>query len=207
MTSKLNYYDVLGVLLPGVLVVAVLTWLLPMDFGAAFKGVPAGLLTITVTGIALVAGQAVHGLGSLIEPLLFRSWGGVPSHHLLSDSPIGAHYLPAASVKRIRKKLEAEVPKGKAKDLFLYALTAAGGEKGRVGIFNSLYAHHRSLFIASLITIFVIACRWSTERIAEFRCELLILAILLALLFWWRARARAYYFAREVLLAAEKELK
>jgi len=29
----------------------------------------------------------------------------------------------------------------------------------------------------------------------------------IAIIFWWRARARGYYFAREVLLNADVEIK
>ncbi len=206
MTSKLNYYDVLGVLLPGVLILGVLIWVLPINPEDTLDGVPGSFLTLILTGFALVIGQVVQGVGSLIEPLLFLSWGGTPSDQLLSESRFGKHFLPAASSKRIRDKLKNKILKGENHDFFLYALTLAGGEKGRVGVFNGLYAHHRGLLVGSLLTIVIVLCRWSSEQIASFRCELLLLAVLMTLIFWWRTRARAYYFAREVLLAAEQAL-
>ena len=206
MTSKLNYYDVLAVLLPGVLVLAVVVLMQPDAFKEWKNLLPASLVTLLFTGLALVAGQIVHGIGSLIEPLLFATWGGRPSDRLLAGR--GRGYLPAATGTRIRMKLEKKLEPSKPEphELFLFALTLAGGEKGRVGIFNSLYAHHRSLFVASLAAAVLLLFSTPPKAFAELQDWLLGLAITGTLLFWWRARARGYYFAREVLLAAEKEL-
>jgi len=206
MTSKLNYYDVVGVFLPGVLVLGVLIVTQKGTFAELIKDVPSAIVTLVFSGLAIVTGQVVHLIGSLIEPLLFASWLGRPSDQLLAKPrKHGTVYLSEASSDRIRTKLEAKLKPDTPSsfDLFLYAQTLAGGEKGRVGIFNSLYAHHRSLLVACLASLLILqAC----QSACELRGLLSAAACATTILFWWRGRARAFYFAREVLLAAEKEI-
>src|SRR4051812_9459157 len=110
MTDKLDLYDILGSLVPGVLFV----WWLSLCFpGAsatmAAKG-PEAFIVITLTSLAFFIGQVIQALGSLLEPLLFRTWGGRPSEQVLSKSH-PTNSVPADAVDRIKRKLQKAVGK------------------------------------------------------------------------------------------------
>jgi uncharacterized membrane protein len=81
---------------------------------------------------------------------------------------------------------------------------------GRAARFNSLYAYHRALLVLILLAACLFgasifwgaAAEWSWYQ----RVPVLVaLASLLALM-WHRARQRGCYYAREVLLTAERVL-
>ena len=79
MTSKFNYYDILGVLVPGVLFSA---WI-PICFPdlaeiTANWPFPEAFTVIVLTALAVFLGQIIQALGSIMEHALFKTWGGRP---------------------------------------------------------------------------------------------------------------------------------
>ncbi len=78
---------------------------------------------------------------------------------------------------------------------------------GRAARFNALYAYHRGLVVVVALAMAILlgsvgggaASAWHWTRIAT-----LLISMLFALaLLWHRTRQRAYYYVREVLLAAD----
>jgi hypothetical protein len=121
-------------------------------------------------------------------------------------------YLPEDSANRIKGKLSTAVG-GSPSDhsLFLFAMQrsdAAG--VGRAARFNSLYAYHRALLVLVLVAaaLFAASIFWgaaSNWGWREWAPLLAVMAGLLALI-WHRAKQRGCYYAREVLLTAERVL-
>ena len=209
VTDKLDYYDLLGSLIPGILLV---TWV-PICFPDTMKTFgaarfPEAFTVVAALAAAIFFGQIVQALGSVVEPVLYWSWRGRPSDRALS-SGLG-RYFPSDAALRIRAKLTARVgPEASNGSLFLYAMQLSDAAQiGRSARFNGLYAYHRSLMVLTLIGILMTLASRFSGQMATWSCwhawGLVLAMCLLALLAWHRARQRAFYYVREVLLTAEK---
>jgi len=211
MSNKFEYYDILGILVPGSLLITWIPICFPSARELAVPEFPEAFAVVICTALAVFLGQVVQALASLAEPLLHRSWGGRPSDLALSGTL--TKYLPQDSTDRIKRKL-AETIGGTPSDrsLFLYAMQVTDGSGiGRVSRFNSLYAYHRGLlttvalglamFIASMI--FGSAAQWTWGQCLGVFASLFGLLVLI----WYRTWQRGCYYAREVLLCAERVTK
>lgn len=212
MFEKFEIYDVLGVLVPGVLVVCSVPLAFPfVALGIGGAQLPEGFSLIGLTAASVFAGFVVQAIASIAETLLFWTWGGRPSERAL-DKGLGDRYLPAASGARIRAKLLAAAePNASTRSLFLIAMQRAEScGSARVSRFNALYAYHRALVVltALALVLFVVsfygglASRLSSGQDAW----IIAVIVLLLVLFWYRAKQRGFYYVREVLLCDEQHL-
>ncbi len=209
MAEKLDYYDLLGTLIPGILVVSWCAICFPQLAGiVSSSGLNELFGVIAGVALAVFSGQIMQAVGSLVEPMLFRTWGGRPSDRALQGG-LG-RYLPADASLRIRGKLQARLgPDASGGSMFLHAmqLSDAAGI-GRSARFNGLYAYHRSLVVFVIVALFVALASWRCGLLATWPWSYAAAAVvgLLALfmLAWYRAKQRAFYYVREVLLTAEK---
>lgn len=211
MVNKFDAYDLLGILVPGLLVLGWAPVCFPsVSAGSSWAGFPDAFKVVLLTALAVFVGQLVQAIASLLEPLIYRTWGGRPSDTALSSGLEG--YFPRDTAIRIRTKLSEEVGEVSANNsLFLYAMQMSdGNEIGRSHRFNTLYAYHRALLVLVLICgaalgasmIWGAAASWSVgQRVVT---GLGVFALLV--LVWHRARQRAFYYVREVLLTAERIL-
>ncbi len=208
MAEKFEYYDLLGTLVPGILM---LSWI-PVCFPAlmSVKGpsYPEAFAVLALTALAVLIGQLLQALGSiLMEPVLNYSWGGRPSEKVFKE---GLGNFKKENADRIRSKLEAKVGTGSAdQSLFLYAMQLSESAKdSRVPRFNSLYAYHRNLCaaIAAAILSFVSSFYGGFASSLSFPMALLAILGLLAVLLVVvrRTKQRADYYVREVLMTAER---
>lgn len=212
MQDKFDIYDVLGVLIPGVLVVAAVQLAFPMlaKFIPEIQ-LPEGFAFVIVTSLSVFTGYLVQALASLCEPVLYKTWGGRPSENAL-DYGLGERYFPVDTGKRIKHKLQVATDShATSRSLFLYAMQIAEScGSARVSRFNALYAYHRALLFMNVVALFVFIASFyhglaSTLSWKQNAVTLALLA-LLTLLFWNRARQRGYYYVREVLLCAEQQI-
>lgn len=211
MLEKLSYYDVIGIVVPGTLLVG---WI-PVCFPVIVSRTqvftfPEAFAFVVLIALVFFIGHLVQALSSATQNILYFTWGGRPSDTAL-EKGLG-DYFPKDSAKRIRGILEDKIGKETdAHSLFLYALQQAdSAEKSRVSTFNGLYAYHRVLLMLIILAfiLFLTSKFWGAVEswtTAEFVVSLVIM-ILLLVLFWYRAKQRAYYFVREVLLTAERVL-
>lgn len=208
MSDKFEYYDLLGILVPGSLLI---TWI-PVCFPAAAElavpQFPEAFGVVLCTAVAVFLGQMVQAVASLIEPLLHRSWGGRPSDLALAGTL--TKYLPPDSAERIKRKLsEAIGGTPSERSVFLYAMQLTDGAgNGRVPRFNSLYAYHRGLLTTLGLGLILFACSvlWgAASKWSPGQCVGVLLGLVaLFTLVWHRTKQRGCYYAREVLLCAER---
>jgi hypothetical protein len=213
MTDRLQLYDVLGALIPGVLVMGAVFLAFP---GACeslqVPKLPDAFSVIALTVAALFLGHVLQALASLAEPVVYWTWGGRPSERALTGR-LGSRYLPADTGARIRQKLQAAVgPEASDRSLFLYAMTLAeSAPASRASAFNGSYAYHRALLFAAtaLLVIPAVSTHCGTLKDMPWKhaAPILIAAVALLLLLWHRAKQRAFYYVREVLLTAERVLE
>lgn len=212
MTSKLDLYDILGIVVPGALFI----YLIPTCFRVPAElrstaQFPDAFLVIVLTALAVFLGQLIQAVGSVLEPVLNRTWGGRPSNTALT-SGLGERYLPADAAHCIRRKLQAAVGSDQSgTSLFLFAMQRAEGAAGsRASRFNALYAYHRALLVLAglAIILFLAAMQWGTISLwsPTHKALLLLANSLLLLMLWHRTKQRSFYYVREVLLTAERVL-
>ena len=215
MEQKFSYYDVLGIIVPGVLVIsfmcATIHWLgVSIDYPPA----PEAIAVIVFTVLCLFTGYVVQALASLLEPFYFWSWGGSPSTNLL-DGKTPMRNFSLRDAARIKSVLEAAIAKCDgvsaklaSADLFSFAISTVNHEPaGRVDTFNAIYAYHRGLVTALLlITLGALGAFLWSGLVGAVWHRSLGLAVLscavLTLLLWHRTKQRDYYYVREVLWMA-----
>lgn len=207
MAQKLDLYDILGILIPGLVLLVLVPQLFPTVLERIlYDAYPDAFMVITLTALAVFVGHLVQALGSLIEPGLNLTWGGRPSEKALEEG-LGDRYLPKDTAERIRKKLCETVGNGAStRSLFLYAMERSEGS-GRTSRFNALYAYHRGLLVLWLVCCVVLAAALTLGELAgtstSCKAVLMLGACALLLLIWFRAKQRALYYVREVLLTSE----
>ena len=210
MSDKFELYDVLSTVIPGTLLLALLSIGFPtLAARAATTHFPDSFAVMCLLALAVFAGLLVQSISSLLEPIWDWTWGGRPSERALTKG-LGARYLPADAATRIRQKLAASVgAKASVRSLFLYAMQQAETSgNARVAKFNGLYSYHRaSLTLIFLALILLLAAmRWgaASQWAAPEKIQALIAGMALLLLVWQRAKQRGYYYVREVLSTAER---
>ncbi len=210
MTDKFEIYDVIGVVVPGVLLACVLPLffpsIVPLVGSVTF---PDTFAVIALTALAVLAGHAVQAVASVFERPMYWSWGGRPSDRVFTNG-LGDRYLPLDTAKRIRGKLLNICPDASDRSLFLYAMQRAECGGGRTARFNALFAYHRAILVLTAVVIALFLGSFvgglaSTLGWKRNAVILLSLALFL-LLAWYRAKQRGFYYVREVLLKAEHDL-
>lgn len=75
--DKLNIYELLSWVIPGVLLTCIIAILFPAIVApiAAIK-LPDAYGVIALMAAAVFVGNLVQAIASLVEPLLYKSWGG-----------------------------------------------------------------------------------------------------------------------------------
>jgi hypothetical protein len=210
ITEKFEFYDVLAMLVPGTLLVALVAIFFPaLALRAQTVEFPEGFAVICLLALAIFFGHLVQAISSLVEPIFNWTLRGRPSEQALRIG-LGDRYFPAKTATRVRAKLAALVgTDAQNQTLFLFAMQKAEtSDNKRVSRFNGIYAFHRAILTLALIAILLlvlsmiwgVAVHWPLQEKATTFAGILGLLML----FWNRTRQRAYYYVREVLLTAEQ---
>lgn len=211
MIEKFEYYDILGIVIPGSLLLAWVQFCFPAVLGlVSASGFPEAFNVLVLIALTIFLGHLVQAIASNIEPLIYWTWGGRPSDQALEGGLAG--YLPEDSAARIRGILKEAVG-GSPSDhsLFLFAMQKAhSAEVGRASRFNSLYGYHRGLLALLPLAAGLLVAAMVWGQAASWICgqkagSLILIAVLLVLV-WHRTKQRAFYYVREVLLTAERVL-
>jgi ABC-type multidrug transport system fused ATPase/permease subunit len=212
MIEKFEFYDVLGILVPGILAICFSIACFPaLTHLTSGLGFPDSFALLALLALAIFLGNVIQAVSSLLEPLLYATWGGRPSERALVHG-LGERYLPRDAAKRIRGKLITKFGENASnRSLFLSALNLSEGASPRVGKFNGLFAYHRALLTLELIFLltFLTSMWWGAAATLSQSTNwtLVAVAFALVLLTWHRTRQRAYYYVREVLFSAERVLE
>ncbi len=213
MAEKLDVYDLLAAFIPGTLLVCLIPAVFPeVRCEAAFPAFPDAYAAVTLVALAVFTGHVIQAVSSVLEPGLYWTWGGPPSDRILGGKG-GPRYLPADMAETIRATLaEALGRDASARSLFLYAAQLAENSgNSRVARFNALYGYHRNMLTLGLVSLVTYAA--STQWGAASACARDTKALTagagmaLCLLLWHRTRQRAVYYAREVLLTAQRVIE
>jgi hypothetical protein len=168
---------------------------------------------IALLSVSLFAGQLIHSVASLLEGTLFWSLGGRPSEIALQRG-LGERYRPSHSGRRSRLKLLDAVgdPDASNQSLFRYAIGLANAAPGsRSERFNGLYAYHRGLLVLAVLAlgVFLGSARFGVATTWPVGLNWGVFGVFIGLLmlFWHRAKQRAFHYVAEVLTMAERALE
>jgi len=210
MNEKLDIYDILSTLVLGILAVCWIPICFPDLLAIKAPKYPDAFAVLALSASALFAGQLIQAMASSLEPLLYQTFGGRPSDIAL-DKGLGDRYLSAKTATRVKEKLKVAIGEDEADNqrIFFFAMQKSEGAGiGRAARFNGLYAYHRGLLVLMLFVICALlaSAQWGAAASwpASQTVPLYMVSIALLVLFWFRAKQRAYYYVREVLLTAER---
>lgn len=207
MFDKIDLYELLNTLVPGVLLLSSAPVFFPVLVTVTTPQYPEAFQVVALTVAAFILGQLVTALASLIEPVLFWTFGGRPSERALRQG-LGT-YLPPDTAARIRTKLRSQLGDGTSdRSLYLFAIQQTHTGTDRAAKFNSLYAHHRGLVVLVLLLLvsFVISTYWGAAAgwPSSLKQALLVMLLVTLFLTWYRTKQRAFYYVREVLFTTER---
>ncbi|MBL4879789.1 MAG: hypothetical protein JKX82_00560 [Oleispira sp.] len=183
-------YDVLSKLITGLLVSCVLIKVyFPITDFSNFGDV------IFVTALAYIVGFFIDTFSSWLEPLYFFSWGGKPSDKFMSEKGMWGIKVPS-NMEPIKNYIRSLVDDDTILDEELFGIALRKTKSDRIMDFQNLYAFSRSLLTSFIILFF--------SLIPHFHCHLMFYLISAFLIFvlWLRAKQRAYYFVKEVLVSS-----
>lgn len=219
LLDRFDYYDAVAHVIPGA--VACLFMLYVLDIvGVPLPKISEGSFAQVGIGIVVsyVVGHLLQAVASTVEPFYYATWGGKPSINLLevqsktfSDAQRNRLIGDISSYFKVSEILP-EDKKGKRRfyqRLFERCMALCNREKlGRVDRFEVSYSFHRvllttfALFFLFTLTLKLLICgKWLS--IQSDKSVLLIFLICATAvgtaIEFFRARKRAYYYAREVL--------
>lgn len=210
MLDRLSLYDILAAIIPGALLVCAVAVLFP-DASTPFRSsaLPDEFAVVALLAASMLAGLLVQTIGSALERPLFWMFRGRPSDRALSGT-LGERYLPRDAAQRIEVRLRSRFgAKASRRALFLGAMNLAeSASDSKAAAFNAQYGQLRAVFTLVLLTLALgLASRtWgaaATWSFGLYRTTIVISSVL-AMLFAWRTWQRGAYYAREVLLTAER---
>ncbi|MCC6413626.1 MAG: hypothetical protein IT270_18360 [Saprospiraceae bacterium] len=161
-----------------------------------------------------ITGYVIHALGSWIEPLLWKTWGGRPEQILFTNNTnrIGIGSKNEVIVEWLKKESSDErlislkitdLRTDDFRKLFQIAKNMAfvsekPAFKSRIDDFNNGYVLSRNILVAFL---FMLLCGTFLCLNSNLGLGWLVIMVLLVLIVWWRARDRSIYYTREILVA------
>jgi len=217
--EKFDYYDAVAHIIPGTIVCLFGLYVLDIA-GISLPKISDGSLAEVGIGVAVAytAGHLLQGISSSLEPLYYALWGGKPSVKLLERS---SGYFSDAQRRELIAAMVSyfgvseECPDDNAgKELYYQRLFERGmalcnrQKLGRVENFVASYAFHRAMmtsFLVSFLAAGGIKILFLFHRFQVPAEKLAVLHLLLVaagaglVLEFFRARKRAYYYAREVI--------
>lgn len=209
MTDKLEYYDILNTLVPGILLLFWVSVCFPVIMPILSPKFPEAFNILILTAVSIVLGFLIQSFADIFIAKNKRLWGGAPSDLILEGR--AEHTLDKHTVRRIKEQLRAAMGDATASDdaIFYFALQHSESiGAGRASRFHSLEACHESLLalIIAGIVLFTASICWGAGNawtISE-QFILLITLFLSLIMIFLRTKDRKYYFVREVLLTAER---
>lgn len=187
-------YDILSNLILGyILLVA----LLPMA-GLTFEW----KASIAYLAIAYVIGYMINAIGSWIEGFYYKTIGGKPSDFFLTPSDKREKNSGHSRIKFYHTDEVIRMLKDELKDenastgkMFAVAMRYTNAdETTRVPDLNAQYAFARSLLTTMIILTPIVITQYGVSS----KAWLVLVPLFIS---WYRYKDRAYYYAREVLLA------
>jgi hypothetical protein len=219
LPGKFDYYDAVAHVIPGTIGCLFLFFTLDL-LGIVLPRLDVGGLGLAGIGfaVAYTLGHLLQSISSSLEPLYYACWGGLPSANLLERE--SRHFSNEQRQTLIQElvvffKVKEKCPANRQgirsfhQRLFERSMTLCNKNKlGRVEAFVAIYGFHRVLLTTFLLGFVACATIWLMQfrgwlSVAPVKMPLLKSMVMLTGIGFaieiFRARKRAYHYAREVL--------
>lgn len=196
MDLKLPIYQWVVTLIPGIATLTAILFVLHFFLlNISFPAFTDSLKVIVFLISALVTGELVSALSSLLQPYYFLSWGGSSAERALSGKEIHD------KAKFLCEHFGCDESK-----VFEEAMTFANKHNfGRVEYFNMSYGYIRSLLTSTLLVLILTLSLWMwTGQRHPF---LMTVEIVVLFVFWVRAKQKGLYYAQEVINQSHLHIK
>lgn len=212
MIEKLSIYDLMTSVLHGTIFLVAVLMLFPQIINILHPvEVPEILLSVIFVCITYFWGQVITSISSIMQSLLFLTWGGKPSERVFKGK-FPQKYLSLDLINLAKKELQKTSDMELSDDtLFYKAMSIARKADGSLSErHNQKYAYNRVALcnILLIFGLFVISCFYglcANINTGKFVITLVVFGLFL-ILHWYRAKQSAFYYVREVLVVAEREL-
>ncbi len=212
LAEKFELYDVLGVIIPGLVSVGfIYAFSYWTGHNITIPTMPDALQVFVLAAVAIVLGQAIQALSSILEPFYYWTWGGKPSDRAMQGR---TKRISPALANEIKGRFKTYIVQGANREvsdneIFLCALSICTHKSlGRVARFNSLYAYHRALttllLVATVATLLIIIF---VEPRPPMAWRIFFIEFGVTLLFWYRTKQRGHYFSDEVVKIGDLEIR
>ncbi len=179
-----NLYNLLSILVPGFLILMGIMYRLDLSQSS----IPA----LPATALAYVIGYLVNSISGWLEGIIYWTWGGEPAVQFLKGKGCG----------RIRfnevDELKGIITNGKdcsEKKIFEVSSRLVGQDE-IISNMNASYVFSRVILVSSFIIYLILL----PEYIGVYLYH--AFSISLIILFWYRSKERAYYYVKQVFVAA-----
>ena len=199
--QKLSFYEQIGIVIPGsVLVFALLLYYPQLQILTAKDGISVGELGLFVL-IAYAAGHLIAAIGNALEGLFWGILGGMPSDWVTRDPPA---LLSPQQIENLRTKIATRLDvtidrmPGLDKKTWLpisrqiFADVVKNGKPDRIDTFNGNYGLNRGLASACLVLVLV--------ALAHLDWMIGLGLFLAAAIYSYRAYRFGVHYARELYL-------
>lgn len=199
--NRITYYDFVGVLGPGALLITGLLLLVgELEVAALVEDISIGGFGLSLV-VGYVAGQIVQAVGLVIQALYWRAWGGLPTDWVRSR---GHRLLSPEQVRSMELRLPIllHLPQSRPISGFerwewgaitrqIAAAVRSAGQGGRVDVFNANYG------LARGVAVVLISLAGITAAASEAHWMPIVLGVL-AVLMVVRMHAFGVNYAREL---------
>ena len=171
--NKMTFYEQVGIVIPGAVLMVGLSVLFPaLNALVAKDGVTLGQFGIFLL-LSYAAGHFIAALGNVLESVLWRPFGGMPSDWITKQSPslLSSQQIVALETK-ITSRFDINAGKLPGMDRKfwwpisrqIYADVAKNGKVERIDTFNGNYGLNRGLCAGgfALALIAAVHAQWSS---------------------------------------------
>ncbi len=183
-------YDILSKLITGLLVSFVLIkfYIPSIDLGNLGE-------VIFITAMAYIVGFFIDTFSSWLEPFYYFTWGGKPSDKFVSGKGIWKVKAPS-NLDVIKTYLKSLVDNSDVSEKELFGIALRKTKSDRTTDFQNLYAFSRSLLTSFIILFICLIPTYYGYWLFY------VISFILIFVLWLRAKQRAYYFVKEVLVGS-----
>lgn len=153
MKKEFSLYDFAGIITPGITLIYFTNYILKDAFNLHFFDIDNIGESVFIFVIAYALGHIIHSIGNLLEQIVWKFFGGMPTSWLTNSTFWNHKLFDEYDKNKIIKFLYSEFGENPKKDYGknVYNLLYLKGHTERIDIFSNNYSLFRGLAVSILI--------------------------------------------------------
>lgn len=192
MKKELSLYEFAGVLIPSVILLFFTELLIKHAYHLAIIDFSKLGESIVFLAVAYGVGHVLHSIGNLLELLLWKIFGGMPTNWLTRKPRFKQKLLDKHDTKKTIEKIYKNFSESENKDYgqLVYTYLLAKNLTGKIDIFNANYSMFRGLTVAFVIL--------GILTLGLFNLQYALIPFVLGVLSFYRMFLFAKLYAKEI---------